>query len=191
MFSLLAATGSSRTLSALTLMKTFSITNLLLLIVVFGLLIVLVLDRLPRAPLEFGHPVSSTTTSVKIYSYPSELRAEVVVAGADLGPRWKSDEYNPPLSARHAIAIAAEKRKKIVEDLPNVQWVIKEAAITPYDANEGIWFWLITFEQETNGITTGMTPYLKLVVLMDGTVIEPDLVQQNIIPDGSEGIIAN
>ena len=172
-------------------MKTFTISNLLLVVTIIGLLTVLILDRLPPAPIEFSHSVASQSPNIKIYSYPDERRAEITVAGDNLRPMWKSTEYNPPLSARQAIALAMTKRKEIVNDPPNGQWVLKEAAITPFDANNGIWFWLITFEEQTNGITTGMIPHLKLAILMDGSVVEPELIQKNQISAGEGVIIGN
>ena len=50
-------------------------------------------------------------------------------------------------------------------------WQLMAAELTPFYEERGQWFWLVRFEYVMS--QTGPSNELELVVLMDGTVLEP------------------
>ena len=52
------------------------------------------------------------------------------------------------------------------------RWVLGSARLTPYDAQEGKWFWLVHFYIDMD--QSGSLNEIELVVLMDGRVLKPE-----------------
>ena len=52
-------------------------------------------------------------------------------------------------------------------------WRLMAAELTPFDDDQGLWYWLVRFEY----VVSAPDPpdELRLVVLMDGSVLEPTL----------------
>lgn len=88
-------------------------------------------------------------------------------------PCWADGEENPPLSARRAIVLATAKKDKLVSDSADWKWHLESASL--HQVEEGRWVWLVHFEAypPSFGGIAGAPPFLNLVVLMDGTIIEP------------------
>jgi hypothetical protein len=102
----------------------------------------------------------------------------ISVAALEKSPAWRDDAENPPLSARKAIKLANEMKDRVVKDSDDHKWTFKDAALHP--AVDGKWYWLVYYEfeqqQPSNGViigSSGHPAFLRLVVLMDGTVIKP------------------
>ena len=90
----------------------------------------------------------------------------------DASPAWAEDEEHPPLSARHAMKLATELKDRLVNDSDDYKWKLETASLNA--ASEHKWYWLIQFGVDyRSAIFAGTPPDLRLVVLMDGTVIEP------------------
>ena len=93
---------------------------------------------------------------------------------------WKSDDKNPPLSVRDAIAIA---KNKLMEIFPERRrWTFKGIALCPtvftLDASDRIelWQYHVTFERHReprNPPHDDVDGKVTLVVLMDGTAVHP------------------
>jgi hypothetical protein len=89
-------------------------------------------------------------------------------------PVWADDDENPPLSARDAIKRANEIKNKLVQDSEMFKWKLASASLTPAKEKSKKWYWLIYYKAEFQGINrAGYPDDLRLVVLMDGTVISP------------------
>jgi hypothetical protein len=89
-------------------------------------------------------------------------------------PSWDGDQENPPLSARKAINLANKLKDKLVKDSDDWVWKFDSA-----DLRQGYqdrWYWLVSYEGHfEKGALDGVPPTLRLVVLMDGTVVQPRL----------------
>ena len=111
---------------------------------------------------------------ITIYSYSFSNQYVVRVSGEDLekSPSWKDDAENPPLSAKKAIKLATEMKDSLVKDSKNYKWTLTSARLEP--AGGGKWYWLIYYEAQFP-IGTGIPDHLRLVVLMDGKVIKPEV----------------
>jgi len=92
-------------------------------------------------------------------------------------PAWKSDE-NPPLSAKKAINLAAAMKDTLVKDSDDHAWGLESASLKPFLDK---WYWQISYETRVmaRGIggsgSSGPPTLLHLVVLMDGTVVKPEV----------------
>jgi hypothetical protein len=93
-------------------------------------------------------------------------------------PAWVVEAENPPLSAQKAIRLANEKRARLVEDTYDWKWEIETVSLNP--AREGRWYWVVEYKAHFRGHSTGIPPFLKLAVLMDGTVVEPTVTDDDI-----------
>jgi hypothetical protein len=108
------------------------------------------------------------------YAIPNNYTVTISSDALAKSPSWKDNEENPPLSARKAIKLANAVKKSLVKDWDDYKWVLVTADLTP-DGDEK-WYWLINCEAHPQvGASSGVPFCLKLVVLMDGTVVEPQV----------------
>jgi hypothetical protein len=115
---------------------------------------------------------------ISIGSYTADRQLAVSITNAALlaSPPWDGKAENPPLSARKAIALASTKKDKLVKDSEDWKWHLESASLRPSD--EGRWFWLVSFvAYPQRAMLAGVPPTLRLVVLMDGTVVEPKVTR--------------
>ena len=97
-------------------------------------------------------------------------------------PKWDRHRDNPPLSASEATMKADQVRRRLIEQekitdqslYEGGAWRLMAAELTPLDDDLGLWYWLVRFEY----VVSSPEPpdELRLVVLMDGSVLEPTLV---------------
>jgi hypothetical protein len=86
-------------------------------------------------------------------------------------PAWDDGAENPPLSAKQAKALATQMKDSVVKDSDTHWWGLHGLTLRPMD---GKWIWVVTFREHTrNGISTGPATELDIVVMMDGTALEP------------------
>jgi hypothetical protein len=87
-------------------------------------------------------------------------------------PAWSAEAENPPLSAQNALRLANESKAKLVRDTKDWKWKLESILLRPH--HDDRWYWVMEYEQRprTGGIQ-GVPRFLKLAVLMDGTVVEP------------------
>ncbi len=92
------------------------------------------------------------------------------------GPVWENDSANPPLTAIEAINAGLRKQRELFPDNDRQTWQLTGAKLTPWDASKGYWYWELTFDwKPVLGNRSGIVDELRLAVLMDGTVVEPDI----------------
>lgn len=156
-------------------MLKFSLSNMILLVVIIALLIPHIWNAIPKPPVEFEGSIESNANSFQLILSQPDEREFTVTIPAHTGKRWESLEENPPVSAKEAIELAIRKRKALVPDQAGYRWIMKQSSLRPMDPEYGYWFWEVDFEQESIDarMKSGRGPNLRLAVLMDGTVVEP------------------
>jgi hypothetical protein len=109
-------------------------------------------------------------SSYMLSSYTVGKRFDFEVTGERVlkTPAWKADADAPPLPPRKADQLATAKFRQLIPDAKN--W--KRERIALEDAGDGLhWIYIVEFRQ--SGTFNGVPPFLKVIVLMDGTVVEP------------------
>jgi len=150
----------------------FRLISLFTVVLLVAILIAIAVNVWPRNPIDFAHRTEST--SGKIASYPTGSRLAVVDVGTPSGPRWRMGSANPPLSAIEAIQIGVEKRKTLIADPPGTHWTLKSCALVPWDAQNGYWYWELTFDYKD---ACQHSYPLRLVVFMDGRAADTSLAE--------------
>jgi hypothetical protein len=102
----------------------------------------------------------------------------VVVTKSELEktPAWTDEDEEPPLPAGRALKLADAMKEKLVQDPKGWKW-------ERYDANlventfTNRWFWAFKYHCfPQSGALSGAAPHLDVVVLMDGTAVEPAVI---------------
>lgn len=107
------------------------------------------------------------------YAFGKRYRVEVTRDALAKAPQWPADADNPPVSARKAIKLADVLRQKLVKDTKDFKWQRVSASIEFLDDGEKC-IWIIRYEAHfRRGGETGQPHHLNLMVLMDGTIVEP------------------
>ena len=128
--------------------------------------------------------VLTNARKVGIYSHfnSKKVSVEVTELAVNKTPSWLESSENPPLSARNAIQKASKLKDTIVVDTKNEKWVLRSAALCPFHGEK--WYWLIHFEAQPLGFgLAGVPSNLILAVLMDGTVVKPEVIQIGEVDD--------
>ncbi len=129
--------------------------------------------RLVAAAVTMALLIAPSRADTTLSSYAFSKRYDVTISGDALekSPAWKDDAENPPLSARKAIKLANEMKDSLVKDSKDFKWTLQSASLEP--AGDGKWYWLVHYDAVFQGSSTGIPNRLRLVILMDGTVIKP------------------
>jgi hypothetical protein len=91
---------------------------------------------------------------------------------------WPPGAANPPVSARKALLIANRFRQTRLVDKNNWKWGLESVSLLPLDGKSNKWCWSILFSAfPEEGGFSGIPPEFTVIVLMDGTVIEPETTQ--------------
>jgi hypothetical protein len=120
-------------------------------------------------PLELSGGFSSAY--VGGHSYVTEYSAELTPDLFDGQPTWYRNSSNPPFSADDAMVTADKFLRKTYTEMefPN-RTVIDSVELSPFDPENGHWFWTVRFRCLRVG---GFVPSIDLAVLMDGSVVTP------------------
>lgn len=118
---------------------------------------------------------------------PSELPGRSLVTRVTFEafercPPWSPAEPNPPVSARKALALAEKEKARILREMPeekdyHVDWHLQAIKLVPLERNR--WYWEIEYWGLPFGGLGGVPFNLNLVVLMDGTLVQPEEVDAN------------
>jgi hypothetical protein len=98
---------------------------------------------------------------------------EFTASQADIArtPVWAPDADFPPLSARKAQDIARREMQELL-GASNQPWELRETTIA--DMGDGMHFvYIIQFEPPSDGQSCTMCEFMRILVLMDGTVPKP------------------
>jgi len=103
------------------------------------------------------------------------LETKITGGAVAAAPKWKAEDQHPPLSVRRAITLSDQLRSRLVRDANGWQWHLESAALTPWtpERPNGHWFWVICYRAYPPGGMSGPSDELNVVVLMDGTVVQP------------------
>jgi hypothetical protein len=124
------------------------------------------------------------TAEENTYAFRSQYSTKVPPDAIARAPSWDRRNPNPPLPAVDAMVRAEQVRKRFIKerklapegnDDPG-EWSLISAQLIPYDANESTWVWRVLYEYLMD--QTGPPNEFAVVVLMDGTVIEPEVREQ-------------
>ncbi len=114
-------------------------------------------------------------------SFTSSKRYTVTIRKTALenSPVWQEDADNPPLSARKAMQLA----DKTMEPLVGADnFTLQSAQLVRADRfnsdHKGKWYWLLHYGPATSDPTGSRLDHLRLVVLMDGTVVAPSVAER-------------
>ena len=146
-----------------------------------ALAVAITLSLWPRSPISLPHQIGDDQTH--IFTYLNRKPAQIVLP-ALCGPVWNSGQRNPPLSVSTALDFAAKKRHDIQPDTDDWNWILDATELVPWEAVSGHWYWKFTFakiHRTSDGDMmvaghSGPPTEFVLVVLMDGTIIEPDYI---------------
>ena len=85
-------------------------------------------------------------------------------------PAWSDADLSPPLPPRRAIQIAARQLRELMPD-PE-RWRLSRISMRPIAGGER-WLYIVEYDEPPPGPTGGITSSLGLVVLMDGSTVNP------------------
>ena len=86
-------------------------------------------------------------------------------------PEWLSEQDNPPLSARRALAIASDYLPKLVSNAE--AWQVRDIRLRPVRDK---WVYVLEFSERREGV---QAPFM-IVVLMNGEVVEPKITKRKL-----------
>jgi hypothetical protein len=127
------------------------------------------------------HPTFGYT----FYSYAGGKKFAVTVPDEAVkkAPAWKDDSDDPPLSARRALKAADAVKDRLLGDA-KTGYKLDGLTLEPYPlSKEGSgWIWVANY-RSTAG-SAGVIPFLRLAILMDGTVVEPVVTKDRVTEPG-------
>jgi hypothetical protein len=107
------------------------------------------------------------------HAFGKAYATTVTQKALDASPVWRDDAESPPVSARKAIKLADTLRAKLVKDSKDFQWKRESAEILFLQVPDRC-LWRVHYEAHPiRGGETGISPHLDLIVLMDGTILNP------------------
>lgn len=124
--------------------------------------------------------------ALEYYSFANgtSFNYRVTVKQMQAVPAWKEDADHPPLPARKAIRLARDFQRKSVTARKDHTWKFESAKLLLVDVKANQWIWVIRFEewpdepQIENGVGVGgMMGEFEVVILMDGTVVQPETTE--------------
>ena len=123
--------------------------------------------------------VGFTSGAAIAEAFPSRAPAQAYVTTItrkmlDDSPAWDANDENPPLSARKAMAAANAVVAKLEPDTKS--WKRRlEGLFLCQDGESNKWYWRVEYRWDPPPGTAlgGLAPYMTIVVLMDGTVVQP------------------
>jgi hypothetical protein len=129
-------------------------------------------------------PIPADAGGGTYYSYAFGYQYEVEITEGTFArtPKWDRRSPNPPLSANEAMVRAERTRKRLIKEKKlqdNIErgwWTMDSAELKAFDQENGQWYWMILFDYRM--AQTGPPNELRIVVLMDGTVIEPTVTKE-------------
>lgn len=121
------------------------------------------------------HARAELVVSHSLYSYAEGKKFDFEVTREQLmkAPVWKLQDDSPPLSPRKAEKAATTKFRKLLKDSKG--W--ERDRISLEDMGDGV-HWIYVIEFSHHGNYDGLPPSLKIIVLMDGTIIEPKITDR-------------
>ncbi|MEM8672217.1 MAG: hypothetical protein AAGG48_32180 [Planctomycetota bacterium] len=107
--------------------------------------------------------------------------------------RWSTRNGEPPIAVGEAIRLAQPVFERLKDDVDGTYWMLD--AVTLHPASPGNpeepftdnrWYWEVWYQMYGDSGGSGSWPHIKLIVLMDKTVVEPKLVTPMVPTDSTE-----
>lgn len=137
-------------------------------------------------------PVAATA-QMKMYgeSFGKRYISTVTWKEIEASPKWAPEEENPPLSARKVIKLATKVKDSLVKDDRHYRWQLDSAELHHWGGD--YWYWVTTYQAyfKGPGAWSGPPILLRLVVLMDGTAVKPDVIRLRPREDDEEATEEN
>jgi hypothetical protein len=111
----------------------------------------------------------------RCYAFDKQYKLTVTPEILRKTPAWTRDTDNPPVNAKRALDLAGKSKARLVKDAEEYAWKMTSASLVP--ARGDRWYWLVEYTAVFKGSFSGIRPYVLFVVLMDGTVVEPELIE--------------
>jgi hypothetical protein len=94
-------------------------------------------------------------------------------AALSRSPAWKAEAANPPVSAREAIRLAGGQKARILRGTKDWNWRLESVMLLT--AGDSKWYWVVEYQEHPRPglMLDGVPGICRFVILMDGTVIEP------------------
>jgi hypothetical protein len=87
-------------------------------------------------------------------------------------PKWETKAEHPPLSPRKAMSIAKQKAREL---LPAVyDWDVSALTLQRTGA-EGNWIYVVKATERPNQLRWNNPAWINIIVLMDGSAVEPTI----------------
>lgn len=122
-----------------------------------------------------GNPPSMPVKE-KVYSLLDDARYFVTTISSEMlrrSPPWRANEANPPLSARKALVVAEREKARLISPSADrdTVWSLQGMSLVPRADDR--WYWVIEYWGAPGGALGGSPSVLNVVVLMDGTLVQP------------------
>jgi hypothetical protein len=122
-------------------------------------------------------PSDQPATSISSRAFGKSYVSRITGAHFARSPKWEDDAENPPLSAKKARDLAEKMKDSLVKDSKKWKWHLPSLELCHMFAR---WFWVAKYHATFQGAYSGPPQTLYIVVMMDGTVIQPDVTERKI-----------
>lgn len=124
-----------------------------------------------------GHTMAQ---SYHVRMLKKEFTTVVTREAVQATPSWPEESDSPPLPARDAIELASQKCRALAGGDDELRWSLARACLVPSHLVRDKWHWLVEFDGDAQGLGggSGRPARLGIVVLMDGTVVEPQVAEK-------------
>ena len=131
--------------------------------------------------LSIAHPTFGYT----FYSYAEGKKFAVTVPeeAVKKAPAWKDDSDDPPLSARKALKAADAVKDRLLGDTKE-GYKLDGLTLEPYPSSKVSSGWIWVAEYRSTAASAGHAPFLRLAILIDGTVVEPVVTKDRVTEPG-------
>jgi hypothetical protein len=123
-------------------------------------------NQSPSEPPVVVQPYVAGATTVHSSRYVVTITKETLKKT----PSWDENNGNPPLSAKKAMKAANWMKESLVKGDKDYEWRFDSCQLTP--GGDDKWYWVVRYDALPQFSGGGVFPVLKVVVLMDGSVIQ-------------------
>jgi hypothetical protein len=106
------------------------------------------------------------------YAFGKKYTSRITEEMLRKAPQWLEKSDNPPLSPRKALQSADALSNKLIGKKADYRRYLEGVCLKPM--GDG-WVWIVRFEWLPEGASTGVPDDLIIVVLMNGTTIQPEV----------------
>jgi len=121
--------------------------------------------------------VCATANEFYSYAFEKQYVCQITKEMIEKTPPWLDKFDSPPLPPRKALAIAEKMADELVGTKEGFKRELVCICLRPIEDG---WVWEIRFKwSPPNAATTGIQDYLNVMVLMDGTAVQPRIADRD------------